>query len=137
MGFVAIRLRKGAVVTPDMRKLFVRLTLLSERMGSSMWEICGDDQATLAGSGSFHKEGRYLLRSVAKRWTTGSMFSKSRHFKDTSDGDLYFAILPFGVVLSTSKAALRAALPGVGISTVSDRHKAKRQTTAVQGPEEV
>ena len=100
-------------VTPELRKLFVQLALLSEPRGSVIFVLDGEYQSMIRKEGSFHKEGRYLLRVVAKNWEEGYLCASSLSAKDFNEGPVYHVSLPTYTVTSMSEEVLRKLFPGV------------------------
>jgi hypothetical protein len=104
MSYVGIK--TTGEVTDDLRRTFVRLAIESELNDSSLWSIMGDDQALIRGAGCFHKEGKYLLKQVAKNWKRGNLYAPSSSFRDPALPKVYYVEMGAATLISTSKEAL-------------------------------
>ena len=104
MSMVAF-LPKCSEVSTTARQSFKRLVLASEKQGTHHWSIAGTQQARLAGLGSFHHEGNYLLRSSVKQWMGGLLCAVALHPKDNYTG-IWYCDTEDGRAYSTNRRAL-------------------------------
>ena len=98
-------------VTQEMRKLFVRLVLKTEPMGTRIWTIGGAEQARIRRDGCFYREGRYVLKAVAKKWCRGYLAASMASAREIVSEERFYVKTPELVALSTNRAALAELFP--------------------------
>lgn len=121
MAFVGIRPAAQAEISESMRRLFIRLAIETEVREASIWSIMGDDQCVIKGAGSFHREGKYILKSVAKRWVKGHLYASSQSHRESGDCEVYVARTAEAIVFSTSHAAIKKLMPEAQVEVVGVR----------------
>jgi hypothetical protein len=102
-------------VTDEMRKLFVRLVLKTEPESARIWTIAGTEQARIRRDGKFYREGRYVLKAVAKKWAHGFLAAGMSSAKDSVPEERFYVKTPELVALSTNRATLEELFPGTEV----------------------
>lgn len=116
MAFVGVR--PTAEVSDELRRMFVRLTIETEVRGASLWVIKGGVQSPIRGAGSFHKEGKYLLKCVAKQWSKGYLYAISQSHREDYDFKFYSAKTAGATFISTSEEALKKLMPDSQVEVI-------------------